>query len=202
MKECKSCREKKPLTEYYKSNHGKCKKCYNQANKVRNKKRYHEDEEHRKQKLEYTKKYISDTNYWESWRENNRDKIKLSNQKHKEYKRQWAQDQRQNNIQFRLKENIRSRIYLSLISKTDTSEEYLGCSIEEYIVYLEGKFDSNMNWDNYGEYWEIDHIQPISTFDLTQKDEIKKCFNYKNTQPLQVNENRKKGNKKHIRVVK
>jgi hypothetical protein len=195
MKICNKCGIEKPLAEYYKSNHGKCKKCYNEANKARNKKRYHNDEQYRKQKLEYTKKYINENDYWESWRDNNRDKIKAANQRHKEYKRQWAQDQRQNNIQFRLKENIRSRIYSSLFAKSDSSEDILGCSIKEYIVYLESKFDQNMNWGNYGTYWEIDHIQPVSTFDLTKNNEIKICFNYQNTQPLPVDENRKKGNK-------
>jgi len=55
-----------------------------------------------------------------------------------------------------------------------------------------------MNWENYGIYWEIDHKQPISTFDLTKEQEIKECFNYTNTQPLSINENRQKGNKNNI----
>jgi hypothetical protein len=55
-----------------------------------------------------------------------------------------------------------------------------------------------MNWKNYGTYWEIDHIKPISLFDLTKKQEIKKCFNYKNTKPLSINENRQKENKEYF----
>jgi hypothetical protein len=198
MKTCNICKIEKPIAEYYKANHGKCKKCYNADNKARNKKRYHEDEEYREQKLNYTKKYISENNYWESWRENNRDKIKASNQRHKEYKRKWTQDQRQNNIQYRLKGNIRSRIYQSLQNRSDSSEKLLGCSIENYIVHLERQFDKNMNWENYGTYWEIDHISPISKFDLTNEDELKVCFNYKNTRPLTIDENRAKGNKELI----
>ena len=52
-----------------------------------------------------------------------------------------------------------------------------------------------MNWDNYGEYWEIDHIKPISLFDLTIEDNMYKCFNYINTQPLEKIENKIKSNK-------
>ena len=49
-----------------------------------------------------------------------------------------------------------------------------------------------MNWDNYGSYWEIDHIKPVNTFDLSKEKEILECFNYKNTRPLSVVENRKR----------
>jgi hypothetical protein len=41
-----------------------------------------------------------------------------------------------------------------------------------------------MSWENWGVVWEIDHKQPISSFDLTQEENIYKAFNYQNTQPL------------------
>ena len=51
-----------------------------------------------------------------------------------------------------------------------------------------------MTIDNYGE-WEIDHIIPISSFDLTKKENQILCFNYKNLQPLWAEDNLKKSNK-------
>jgi len=51
-----------------------------------------------------------------------------------------------------------------------------------------------MSWGNYGE-WHIDHIKPISSFDLTNEYELKKAFHYSNTQPLLAKENLSKGNK-------
>ena len=61
--------------------------------------------------------------------------------------------------------------------------KYLGCNFNEYSEYLENQFDKNMSWENYGEYWEIDHIIPLSKGG---------SFYYTNTQPLTVEENRKK----------
>jgi len=41
-----------------------------------------------------------------------------------------------------------------------------------------------MNWDNYGEYWTIDHILPLDSFKFVDKNEEKIAFNWTNLQPL------------------
>ena len=77
-------------------------------------------------------------------------------------------------------------------NKSKSTFELLGCSVDKFKVYLEGRFDDNMNWNNYGSYWELDHIIPCSAFDLVNSDEQKKCFHYSNVRPLSVYENRQK----------
>lgn len=77
-------------------------------------------------------------------------------------------------------------------SKSAKSLELLGCSLEEYRNYLEIQFRDGMTWDNYGNYWHIDHKIPCSSFNLILPEEQRKCFNYTNTQPLLVEENLKK----------
>jgi hypothetical protein len=53
-----------------------------------------------------------------------------------------------------------------------------------------------MSWDNYGKYgWEIDHIKPLSLYDLTDDNQLKEVCNYKNLQPLWAEDNLKKSNK-------
>lgn len=82
--------------------------------------------------------------------------------------------------------NTRIRINkaLKFNYKFSSSIELLGCSIEDYKLYLESLFLPEMNWSNYGKVWEIDHIIPCSSFDLMKEEEQKKCFHYLNTQPL------------------
>ena len=41
-----------------------------------------------------------------------------------------------------------------------------------------------MNWSNHGTIWEIDHIIPCDSFDLTKLEEQEKCFHFSNLQPL------------------
>jgi hypothetical protein len=87
----------------------------------------------------------------------------------------------------KLKEALRARIYNSMRNnKNNTSLEYLGCSINEYKTHLENQFTPEMNWENWGIYWEIDHIIPLSKGGT---------FHFSNTQPLTITNNRKKSNK-------
>lgn len=46
-----------------------------------------------------------------------------------------------------------------------------------------------MTWDNYGIYWNIDHIKPISSYNLQNEEEAKKAFNWKNTWAMISSEN-------------
>jgi len=53
-----------------------------------------------------------------------------------------------------------------------------------------------MTWDNYGYYgWHIDHIKPCASFDLVDEEEQRKCFNYRNLQPLWSGDNFAKNSK-------
>jgi hypothetical protein len=101
-------------------------------------------------------------------------------------------------IQYRLRHNLRSR--LSLITKKTikhgSAVKDLGCTIQELKLYLESKFLPGMTWENYGLHgWHIDHVAPLSSFDLTNPEELKKACHYSNLQPLWAKDNIRKSNK-------
>jgi len=94
---------------------------------------------------------------------------------------------------YKLSLNIRSLIIINIkkqgYSKKSKTHEILGCSFEEFKLYLESKFEPWMNWDNHGKYngefnygWDIDHIIPLSS--AKTKEEILKLSHYTNLQPL------------------
>ena len=62
--------------------------------------------------------------------------------------------------------------------------ELVGCTIDEFRLYVESLFFPEMTWENHGDIWEIDHILPCASFDLTLLEEQKKCFHFSNHQPL------------------
>ena len=79
--------------------------------------------------------------------------------------------------------------------KGSKTSEILGCSFEEFRLYLESKFENWMNWENRGLYngelnygWDMDHITPISSAE--NKEDIIKLNHYKNFQPLCSYKNR------------
>lgn len=88
-----------------------------------------------------------------------------------------------------LKRNIRTAIAKNGFSKKSRTVEILGSSFEEFKLHLESKFESWMNWQNYGKYngeegygWDIDHIIPSSSA-ITEED-VMKLNHYTNLQPL------------------
>lgn len=73
----------------------------------------------------------------------------------------------------------------------------LGCSIAILRAHLESQFKPGMSWDNYGLAWEVDHIRPCASFDLTDSISRSLCFQKSNLQPLWTHDNRAKGDKMH-----
>jgi len=101
-------------------------------------------------------------------------------------------------ILFRLSCSLRSRLVHAIKNnqKSGSAVRDLGCSIEELKSYLESKFQPGMTWENYGLYgWHIDHIQPLSKFDLGNPEQFKVACHYTNLQPLWAEENLKKGSR-------
>lgn len=62
--------------------------------------------------------------------------------------------------------------------------------------YRKDRIDS-AHWDNYGTYWNIDHIKPQSKlwYDSFECQNFLECWSLDNLRPLEVIKNMKKGNK-------
>ena len=160
-----------------------CKSCnrdYNTINKenikLYNKKRY---ESNKHEILKKIKKYHE-----------------INNQQIKKYIKQWFHENKEyinefnrkkysENINFKIKVTLRNTLNKKLKNKKTTSSiKLLGCSVEYFKNHLEQQFLPEMSWENHGIIWEIDHIKPCASFDLTDLEQQKQCFHYTNLQPL------------------
>ena len=102
----------------------------------------------------------------------------------------------QTNLQHRLAVVLRSRLCVSIKvnAKKGSSVRDLGCSIAELKSHLEKQFQPGMTWTNWSrDGWHIDHIIPLSSFDLTDREQFLKACHYTNLQPLWAKDNMSKG---------
>jgi 5-methylcytosine-specific restriction endonuclease McrA len=132
-------------------------------------------------KAEYSKEYRA------TRQEKNKSYQKEYYQKNKKRINEYKKNFFKNNPKKKMTQKQRIQISKEIkkgINFMISTIKHLDCTFSQYSVYLESKFDENMSWENYGEYWEIDHIIPLNKGG---------SFHYTNTQPLSVEENRKKG---------
>jgi hypothetical protein len=131
------------------------------------------------------------------YRQNNKDKIAEDHEKWVEINREkynkYYTDRRRNDVNFKLAHHIRKTVNRN-INKAGSSTESLGCSIEELKKHLESKWLPGMSWENHTtDGWHIDHIQPLSSFDLSDLEQFKQACHYTNLQPLWCKDNIVKG---------
>ena len=224
MKICKKCDIEKSYSDFYldkKSKDGlrsSCKSCMSLYNKNISK-------QQRKDILK--KSYYRNINSKRAYYQQNKEKIKenrkINHSKNRELEnfkaRKYSKENRKRlNVYrlnydkkrissdplYRLIRNLRNLIRLSINNrgyiKNSKTQEILGCSLQEFKIYLESKFEYWMTWNNHGQYtgeynqtWQIDHIIPISTG--TNEEEIIKLNHFTNLQPLCSRKNIEKSNK-------
>ena len=98
---------------------------------------------------------------------------------------------------YKLRCTLRNRLHdaLKRNSKSASSLELLGTTVEHLCQQLEAQFLPGMTWENHGQgegMWQVDHIMPCASFDLTQEDQQQMCFHWTNMQPLWWKDNRDK----------
>lgn len=112
----------------------------------------------------------------------------------------YSKKRRDNDPNFKLTGILRHRLWLALKGdfKSGSAVRDLGCTIEELKIRLESLFQPGMSWDNWGigkGKWNLDHIIPLISFDLTDHEQLLKAVHYTNLQPLWATENSQKSDK-------
>jgi hypothetical protein len=191
---CTRCKELKDCDEFIKKC-GMCRECrsiHRKEYRLNNLEKFKD-----KDKKYYIKNRIKVRERDNSYYEKNKEKIfeqrKKYREQNKELLKQKAHDYYINNIQKRLGITYRNRVREKM--KTGKGYiDYLGCEIVDLIKWFEFNFlfSDTLTWENYGKVWEIDHVIPCATFDLTNLEDVYKCFNWKNTKPVTKNFNRSK----------
>ena len=149
------------------------------------------DEENKERIRKYAKRYREENR--EKGREKSREYYYENKERVNKQRVQNEKKQLKTDIGYRLLVNCRQRLRQAIKGNTKSvsTKELIGCSIEHLLQHLESQFQEGMTWDNYGE-WHIDHIKPCALFDFTKEEAQRECFNYKNLQPLWAADNIRK----------
>lgn len=152
--------------------------------------------EHKEEKAAYDRTYYQEnkeqrTAYQAEYKANNPDKIKAQAEAYKDRKNALRREDPKRNLDdrfiFCLNNLIRAHKVSSLFQQLDYTPK-------RFLKHIKSQFTPEMTWDNYGEYWEIDHVIPRKEFDYTSSDDkqFKLCWSLINLRPLPVSENRKR----------
>lgn len=187
-KRCTKCSEIKEFKDFVPQKAGfmgfkaQCKSCDSKYDKsYQSQTNLRSERDKTPESIQYRKDYISKNKDW--WRK---------------YEREYRYSRKQEDMFFKIKSNLSSRLS-DLIQNRGLGQrtvELLGCDKNVFLNHLESQFTEGMTWENYGlKGWHVDHIIPLSSFDLTNEDEVKKACHYTNLQPLWWQDNLEKGNK-------
>ena len=102
-------------------------------------------------------------------------------------------------LNFKLARNLRSRTSKAFkaqnVRKINKTFDLLGCSHSFFRNWIIHQLYGIMTIENYGSVWQIDHCLPITSFNLLDENDMKKCFNWINHRPMYSKDNNSKNDK-------
>ena len=106
--------------------------------------------------------------------------------------KEYLRNRRKTDICYKLACNLRNSGYDAIKNniKAGSFVRDLGCSLDEFKAYIASQFLPGMTWENWGhDTWHIDHIIPLNTFDLSDREQFLKAAHWSNQRPLWAEEN-------------
>lgn len=192
---CTKCGINKPISDYYKDKtkllgiRCACKSCINN--------------QHYNWRKNNPDKW---SDYMSQYRQENADSIKSKSKSYKDInkeklriqQREYQINRRDLDPLFKTQSLMRNVLNKALkrkgYTKRSKTNDIIGCDWQMLKEHIENQFTEEMNWDNHGTYWDIDHIIPLSN--AKTEEEVLKLNHYTNLQPLESFYNRhiKRGN--------
>lgn len=207
MKKCNKCGKLLDETMFHKNSASKdgltntCKEC-----KAAYDENYKSVVENKERQKKYNSEYFSKPENKQKAKDyNNRPDIKEKKQIYnKEYHSDAEHMKRANillnkkyetNIYYKLNMIMISSFSALLSGRTNNSQVIIqrcGYTAQQLRQHIESQFTPEMNWSNYGSYWELDHIIPRFKFyyESFDDEQFKQCWALSNLRPLTVKENR------------
>ena len=102
----------------------------------------------------------------------------------------YQKKRRDSDLNFELAHNIRVRTDKAFksqnVRKTNKTFDLLGCSHSFFKSWIIHQLYGSMTVENHGTVWQIDHCLAVTSFNLLDENDMKKCFNWVNLRPMYV----------------
>jgi hypothetical protein len=112
-------------------------------------------------------------------------------------RREYRKNKNKTNVLAKAQCNMRRRFRAALKRNNQTKSDKMGtmiaCTWPFFYKWIASQFTKEMNWENYGTVWHIDHITPLSFFDVCNQAHMKQAWHYTNLSPLEAEANIRKG---------
>lgn len=216
LKICSKCKQEKDIEQFNKKRTSKdghdsmCKQCQHEYDMARKEKKKEYNKNYSLKYYENNKEYLKE--YQRNYYQNNKEhyyeyekerskkpeRIEYNNKRNIRYRQENIEKlkeyDRQRHEQNKLNRNFSTAICMALKgAKIDRHwESLVPYTLKQLKDHLESQFDKNMNWDNYGEYWEVDHIIPQNLFNIVTAEsrDFQICWSLMNLRPLEKSANR------------
>ncbi len=93
------------------------------------------------------------------------------------------------------------RLYTTKCKNTKILQ-FIGCDKNYFITHINNFLIDDMCNNNFGNKWGLDHIVPITLFNIDNEDELKLAYNYLNIMPMFNYDNKVKGASIHFSIDK
>jgi hypothetical protein len=106
--------------------------------------------------------------------------------------------------EYKIRKNLRNRMGAALRGnfKSGSAVRDLGCTIAEAMIYWQAlpTWNSEWTWADQGNLFHIDHIDPLMSFDLTDREQFLLAAHYTNQQPLGIEIHKEKTRRDLLRM--
>ncbi len=94
------------------------------------------------------------------------------------------------------------RRYVIEKAPSEAYAPYFGLDIETLRHWFELQFTEGLNWDNFGNAWQFDHIVPTTYFDYSNEDDLQLCWSFVNIRVEKIELNKSRGNRIDLLAVR
>lgn len=70
---------------------------------------------------------------------------------------------------------------------------YFGIGITGFRSWIALQFGTDLSWDGFSEQWQLDHVVPLSYFDLDKDTDLQLCWNFTNIRVHRLNSDKENG---------